>query len=88
MFRTYWKLEFWSDDVEFTVDWQTNLVYTTFGNTNHTGKSKLSVAITDVVDLSTSFLFLRTRDPLPESDGTFPKQNDYQVVVSIGLKIH
>jgi putative salt-induced outer membrane protein YdiY len=88
MFRTYWKLEFWSDDVKFTVDWTTNLVYTNLGNTNHTGKSKLQVAITDVFDLETSFLFLRTRDPEPKSDGTVPKQNDYQIVVSLGLMIH
>lgn len=88
MFRTYWKLQFLSDDVELVVDWQSNLIYTTFGNTNHTGKSKLKVAITDVVNIQTSFLFLRTRDPQPKSDGTVPKQNDYQVVVSIGLAIH
>jgi putative salt-induced outer membrane protein YdiY len=88
MLRTFWKLKFFGDNVELKIDWQTNLVYTTFGNTNHTGKSKLSVEITDVIDLSTSFLFLRTRGPLPKSDGTVPKKNDYQVVVSIGFKIH
>jgi len=44
--------------------------------------------ITDIFDLETSFLFLRTRDPEPKSDGTVPKQNDYQIVVSLGLTIH
>jgi hypothetical protein len=36
----------------------------------------------------TSFLFLRTRDPLPRADGTEPKQNDYQIVVSLAFKIN
>jgi len=87
MFRTYWKLKFWGDDVKFTVDWQSNFVYTGFGNTNHTGKSKLRVEITDVVNVQMSFLFLRTRDPLPKSDGTVPKKDDYQIVFGFGFKI-
>ena len=87
MIRTYWKLEFLNDDVEFTIDWQSNLVYTGFGNTNHTGQSKLKVDITDVVNAQISFLFLRTREPLPTSDGTVPKKNDYQIVFSLGFKI-
>ena len=88
MFRTYWKLEFLNDNVELTVDWRTNLVYTRFGSTNHTGKADISVEITDMFNFVTSFLFLRTRDPLPRADGTEPKQNDYQIVVSIALNIN
>jgi hypothetical protein len=81
-------LEFLNDKLELTVDWRTNLVYTTFGSTNHTGTADFSVEITDRFDFQTSFLFLRTRDPEPRSDGTVPKQNDYQVAFSIALKIN
>jgi len=88
MLRTHWKLEFLNDNVELTVDWRTNLVYTRFGSTNHTGTADVSVEITDMFDFVTSFLFLRTRDPLPRADGTEPKQNDYQVVVSLAFKIN
>jgi hypothetical protein len=88
MVRTYWKLDFLNDDVGLTIDWQSNLVYTGFGNTNHTGKAKVTTEITDVVDMQISFLFLRTREPLPRADGTIPKQNDYQVVVGLGINIH
>jgi putative salt-induced outer membrane protein YdiY len=88
LFRTHWKLEFLNDNIELTVDWRTNLVYTTFGSTNHTGTADFSVEITDRFDFLTSFLFLRTRDPEPRSDGTVPKQNDYQIAFSIALKIN
>ena len=88
MFRTHWKLEFLNDNVELTIDWRTNLVYTSFGSTNHTGTADVSVEITDMFNFVNSFLFLRTRDPEPRSDGTVPKKNDYQVVVSLAIKIN
>ena len=88
MFRTHWKLEFLNDNVELTIDWRTNLVYTSFGRTNHTGKADVSVEITDMFNFVNSFLFLRTRDPEPRSDGTVPKKNDYQIVVSLAIKIN
>jgi len=88
LFRTHWKLEFLNDNVELTIDWRTNLVYTTFGSTNHTGTVDVSIEITDRFNFLTTFLFLRTRDPEPRSDGTVPKKNDYQVVVSLAIKIN
>ncbi len=88
MFRTHWKLEFLNDNVELTVDWRTNLVYTSFGRTNHTGTADVSVEITDMFSFVTSFLFLRTRDPEARSDGTVPNKNDYQIVVSLAITIN
>ena len=82
---TWAELEF-VDDVELTIEWQTNLVYTTIGNTNHTGRAKFSVEITDIFDFETSFLFLRTEEPQPRADGTVPAQNDYQLIVSMALE--
>lgn len=87
MLRTFWKLKFVGTRVTIQVDWRTNIVYTTFASTNHNGTASVSVKITDVFNFEPSFLFLRTRDPLPEADGSVPKENDYQVVVSIVLKI-
>jgi hypothetical protein len=88
LFRTHWKLEFLNDNVELTIDWRTNLAYTNFGSTNHTGTVDVSVGITDRFNFVTTFLFLRVRDPEPRSDGTVPKENDYQVVVSLAIKIN
>ena len=68
-FGTWAELEF-VEDVELELEWHTNLVYTTIGNTNHTGKAKFSVEITDIFDFETSFLFMRTENPVPRADGT------------------
>lgn len=85
-FGTYAEFEF-VDDVELEIEWRTNLVYTTIGNTNHTGRAKFSVEITDIFDFETSFLFLRTEEPPPRADGTVPEKNDYQLIVSVALEL-
>ncbi|MEM7137747.1 MAG: DUF481 domain-containing protein [Myxococcota bacterium] len=76
-------------DVDFTVSWLTNLVVTTIGNTNHTGKADLSVELTSAIDLDISFLFLRTETPAPPPEPTDPaiEQNDYQLIVGIALEL-
>jgi putative salt-induced outer membrane protein YdiY len=83
---TWANLEFYKD-VELELEWRTNFVYTTIGNTNHTGKATFSVDITDIFDFEASFLFLRTENPPPRADGTVPEKNDYQFVVSVALEI-
>ena len=47
-----------------------------------------NVEITDMFNFVNSFLYLRTRDPETRSDGTVPKKNDYQIVVSLAIKIN
>jgi hypothetical protein len=74
-------------DVDLTVSWLTNLVVTTIGNTNHTGKADLAIELTSVLDLDIAFLFLRTEVPAPPPDPADPaiQKNDYQLVVGISL---
>ena len=86
MFRTFADLDF-TDDIQLLLEWRTNLVYTTIGNTNHVGGADFSLRVTTILHFNTSFLYLRTEDPLPRSDGSVPKKNDYQVVVGISLRI-
>ena len=64
-------------------------MFTTFRNTNHTGKADLSIELTFVLDLDISFLYLRTEQPAPSPDPTAPplQKNDYQLVVSISLQL-
>lgn len=85
-FGTWAKLEFY-DDIELEIEWRTNLMYTTIGNTNHTGNATFSIGITDVLDFETSFLFLRTEDPPARADGTQPEKNDYQIMIGLALDI-
>jgi hypothetical protein len=85
-FGTWANLELYTD-IELEIEWRTNLVYTTIGNTNHTGRATLSIEITDVFEFETSFLLLRTEDPPPRADGTQPEKNDYQIMVGVALDI-
>lgn len=75
-------------DIDLTLSWLTNLVVTTIGNTNHTGKANLSIELTSVLDLDVAFLFLRTEDPAPppEPDVTIEK-NDYQLIIGVSLEL-
>jgi len=79
-------------DVDLTLSWLTNLVVTTIGNTNHTGKADVAIELTSVLDLDIAFLFLRTEQPAPPPapapGDPIPdpiQKNDYQLVVGISL---
>ena len=81
-------------DVDLTLSWLTNLVVTTIGNTNHTGKADIAIELTSVLDLDIAFLFLRTEEPAPPPTPApgdpVPdpiKKNDYQLVVGIALEL-
>jgi putative salt-induced outer membrane protein YdiY len=76
-------------DIDFTISWLTNLVVTTIGNTNHTGKADVAIELTSVLDLDIAFLYLRTEEPAPPPDPMAPaiKKNDYQLVVGIALEL-
>ncbi len=86
MFRMFADIDF-TNDIQLLLDWRTNLVFTTIGNTNHVGSVDLSLRVTSILYFNTSFLYLRTEEPLPRSDGTVPKQNDYQVVIGVSLRL-
>ncbi len=76
-------------DIDLTLSWLTNLVFTTIGNTNHTGKANLAVELIEVLDLDIAFTYLRTERPGPPPDATAPpiEQNDYILVVGISLEL-
>ena len=76
-------------DIDLTLSWLTNLVFTTIGNTNHTGRGELSIELTSVLDLDIAYLFLRTEDPAPPPDPMAPaiEKNDHQLVVGISLEL-
>jgi hypothetical protein len=86
MFRMFADIDF-TNDIQLLIEWRTNLVYTTIKNTNHVGSLDFSLRVTTILHFNTSFLYLRTEEPFPRSDGTVPKKNDYQVVVGISLRI-
>jgi len=85
-FHTYADFDF-TDDVELEIEWRSNVVYTGINLTNHLGSAKFSVEVTEILDLETTFKFYRTENPPPRADGTVPKKNDYEFIVSLALEI-
>jgi hypothetical protein len=85
-FGTWAELEFYKD-IELEIEWRTYLVYTTIGNTNHTGKATFTIEVSDIFDFEVQFTFLRTEEPLPRADGSVPAKNDYQLIVGVAFDI-
>ena len=87
---TYWDFDI-TGDIDLTLSWLTNLVVTTIGNTNHTGKADLAIELTSVLDLDIAFLFLRTEQPaqpaVTDPPATPVEKNDYQLIVGISLEL-
>ena len=76
-----------SSDIFLTIHWMTNLTYTTVGNTNHTGTAELQIEVTNIFNFDVSFLYLRTEEPPPRANGTFPVKNDYRLIFGIALQL-
>ena len=75
-------------DIDLTLSWLTNLVVSTIGNTNHTGRANLAIELTSVLNLDVAFLFLRTEDPAPPPEpGVTIEKNDYQLIVGVSLEL-
>lgn len=76
-------------DIDLTLSWRTNLVLTTIGNTNHTGKADLSIEVNSILNFDIAFLYLRTEDPGPPSDPADPplEQNDYQLIIGVSVEL-
>jgi hypothetical protein len=83
--RSYWEFDI-ADDIDLDIEWQSNIVYTTIGNTNHVGKAIFSIEVTDIFSFDTEFDFFRTERPIPRADGTVPQRNDYQLIVGFSIR--
>jgi hypothetical protein len=85
-FATRARFDF-TGDIYLSINWVTNLTFTTIGNTNHTGTAALFIEVTNIFNLQASFLYLRTEEPLPFVDGTLPVKNDYQLIFGVALQL-
>ena len=84
--HTYWEFEI-TDDIELDLRWQSNIVFTTIGNTNHIGEAVFSVEVTDILYFNTEFDYFRTEQPIPREDGSLPESNDFQLIVGFSIKV-
>ena len=85
-FATRARFDF-TPDIYLTLDWVTNLTFTTVGNTNHTGFAELFFEVTNILNLQATFLYLRTEKPPARADGTLPARNDYFLTFGVSLQL-
>jgi len=55
------------------------------GETIHHSVSTLSIELTKRFDLDVSFVWDRTQHPKPDSNGDVPKQDDFRLIVGLGV---
>ena len=85
-FQTRARFDF-TPDVSFIFSWVTNLIFTTIGNTNHTGIAELLFEVTNVLNLQATFMYFRTEEPHPREDGTLPAKNDYFFTIGVSMRL-
>ncbi len=56
------------------------------GETTHHGVVKLELELTKRLDLDVSFVWDRIQNPKQESSGAVPKQDDFRLVLGLGLR--
>ena len=84
--RTQWEFEI-TDDIELNLGWQSNIVFTNIGNTNHIGEATFTVEVTEIFNLKTEFEYFRTEQPIPREDGSVPQSNDFQLIVGFLIRV-
>jgi putative salt-induced outer membrane protein YdiY len=76
-----------TDDVDFYFEYTNMLVVSDLGLTNHHLVTYLEADLTSIFDLGLRFIFDRIEDPVEREDGTTPKENDFQLIASIGIEL-
>ncbi|MCL1059885.1 DUF481 domain-containing protein [Shewanella gelidimarina] len=80
-------------DTEITGDIDFNALYRlqygneTSGGYTHHAIATLEIELTDMFDLDLSFVWDRTNNPQPDSNGLTPEPNDYQFIIGFGIDI-
>ncbi|HEX6902415.1 MAG TPA: DUF481 domain-containing protein [Thermoanaerobaculia bacterium] len=76
----------WTKDVDFKFDYTFYLTKEDAGRYIHHAVMGLETEWTDTLDLDITLYWERTQIPQPERDGTVPDQDDFRMVVSLGIE--
>jgi putative salt-induced outer membrane protein YdiY len=76
----------WTKAIEFKFQYRGQITNTASGKYNHHMVATLETEWTKILDFDFSFIWDRTEEPQPEADGTVPEQNDFRLVVSLGIE--
>jgi len=69
--------------MNFLVDYSIQIVDKEAGTYTHNFITILSNDLISDIDLGVSFVWDRIEDPQPNSEGTVPEQDDYQLIIAL-----
>ncbi len=73
--------------VDFIGRYDLTIVNSESGRYTHHAIATFEIEITDIFDFDVSFVWDRTESPQPRADGTVPKQDDFQLLLTFGVDI-
>lgn len=86
VFGTYYDTTL-TKTVDFDVSYNASIVNEESGTYTHHAIATFEIELTDVLDFDVSFVWDRTENPQTRSDGTTPKQDDFQLLLTLGVDI-
>ena len=73
--------------VDFNGRYNFSIVNKESGSYTHHAIATFEIELTSVLDFDVSFVWDRTKDPQVRADGTTPKQDDFQLLLTLGVEI-
>jgi hypothetical protein len=71
----------------YRVGYNFSIVNEESGTYTHHAIATFETEVTSVLDFDVSFIWDRTRDPQVRADGSVPKQDDYKMLLTLGVDI-
>ena len=73
--------------VDFNAGYNLGIVNKESGTYTHHAIATFEIELTSILDFDVSFVWDRTQDPQVRADGTTPKQDDFQLLLTLGVDI-
>ena len=73
--------------VDFNGRYNFSIVNEESGTYTHHAIATFEIELTSILDFDISFVWDRTQDPQTRADGSVPKQDDFQLLLTFGVDI-
>ncbi len=73
--------------IDFNTRYNFSIVNQESGTYTHHAIATVEIELTSILDFDISFVWDRTQDPQTRADGTVPKQDDFQLLFTLGVDI-
>lgn len=76
-----------TDNLDFNGQYAFSIVNEESGTYTHHAIATFEIELTEILDFDVSFVWDRTENPQTRADGTTPKQDDFQLLLTLGVDI-